>query len=201
MLRTYTIIRRGMKVYTKTGDKGTSQLFNGERRPKDDAVFEALGSIDECNAMIGLAREFVQVDSSNLKLDDTLEEIMSRMFDIGACVATPKNSSNDAKLMKTAFQASHTSSLEAWIDEMDKDLPPLTTFILPSGGKCSAHLHVARTLARRAERKVVPLVSDDHVDAQVGIYLNRLSDFLFMAARYSALKEGVEEKKWRKVSN
>ncbi len=185
-----------MKIYTKTGDKGTSQLFNGERRDKDDEVFQALGAVDECNAMIGLACEY----SGELsELAAQLEDIMSRMFDVGASVATPLESSSKAKLGRAHFDASHTPRLERWIDAMDEQLPPLTTFILPSGGKCAAHLHVARTLARRAERHVTPLVKSGSTDPEVGKFLNRLSDYLFMAARFAAKQQGFTERTWKKV--
>jgi len=171
----------------------------GERRNKDDEVFQALGSIDECNAMIGLAREYVDQTSDEQKeVADALEYIMSRMFDVGASVATPQDNSSNAKLKRATFDSVHVERLEAWIDEMDSALPALTTFILPSGGPCSAHLHVARTLARRAERHVVPLVREGHADPGVGIFLNRLSDYLFQAARYIANKQGHEERVWLK---
>ncbi|GBG34056.1 CobIyrinic acid a,c-diamide adenosyltransferase, mitochondrial [Hondaea fermentalgiana] len=185
-----------MKVYTKTGDKGTSQLFNGERRSKDDAVFQALGAVDECNAFIGLACEFV--DEKNADVAEQLGNIMSRMFDVGASVATPQESSSAAKLKRSSFNVVHVETLEKAIDAMDAELPPLKTFILPSGGKCAAHLHVARTLARRAERHIVPLVREGHVDANVGKFVNRLSDYLFMAARYMAMKQGHQERAWEK---
>eukprot|EP00516_Mucochytrium_quahogii_P003904 CAMPEP_0203755006 /NCGR_PEP_ID=MMETSP0098-20131031/8524_1 /ASSEMBLY_ACC=CAM_ASM_000208 /TAXON_ID=96639 /ORGANISM=" , Strain NY0313808BC1" /LENGTH=191 /DNA_ID=CAMNT_0050646291 /DNA_START=661 /DNA_END=1236 /DNA_ORIENTATION=- len=185
-----------MKVYTKTGDKGTSQLFNGERRAKDDDTFAALGAIDECNAFIGLACEYVGAEPS--QVTESLEDIMSRMFDVGASVATPQDNSSNAKLKRASFSGDHVKNLETRIDKMDEELPPLKTFILPSGGKCSAHLHVARTLARRAERHVVPLIRDEKVDPEVGIYLNRLSDYLFVTARYVAMKQGHQERIWKK---
>eukprot|EP00511_Aplanochytrium_stocchinoi_P001272 CAMPEP_0204831744 /NCGR_PEP_ID=MMETSP1346-20131115/11487_1 /ASSEMBLY_ACC=CAM_ASM_000771 /TAXON_ID=215587 /ORGANISM="Aplanochytrium stocchinoi, Strain GSBS06" /LENGTH=190 /DNA_ID=CAMNT_0051963021 /DNA_START=291 /DNA_END=863 /DNA_ORIENTATION=+ len=188
-----------MKVYTKTGDKGTSQLFSGERRPKDDAVFEALGAVDECNAFIGLARECL--DTSNQvegKLGQELEEVMSRLFDVGSAVATPIQSSSDSKLKRAFFQPEHTDMLEKSIDAMDMELPPLKNFILPSGGKCAAHLHVARTLSRRAERRVVVLVQQEQVEPSVGVYMNRLSDYLFTAARFVAMKQNFEEKIYKK---
>lgn len=189
---------RGMKVYTKTGDKGTSQLFSGERRPKDDAVFKALGDTDELNAHIGVAVEYSRA-AQNAFLPDKLEQIQSRLFDVGACIATPLTTASQSKKNRAgAFDEANVSALEEWIDEMDASLPPLTNFILPSGGGlASTHLHVARAVCRRAERRVVPLASAGDVDASVMRYLNRLSDFLFVAARFSALKEGKEETKWQ----
>jgi len=189
----------GMKVYTKTGDKGTSQLFNGERRPKDDAVFEALGAVDECNAFIGLAREYLDVSKqAEAKLGQELEEIMSRLFDVGSAVATPTDTSSNSKLKRAFFNPDNVTMLERSIDAMDEELPPLKNFILPSGGKCASHLHVARTLARRAERRVVVLVTVEQVENSVGIYMNRLSDYLFTAARFVAMKQQFEEKIYKK---
>lgn len=188
---------RGMKVYTKTGDKGTSQLFSGERRPKNDAVFQALGDTDELNAQIGVAVEQARV-AGNAELPPRLEQIQSRLFDLGACVATPLTSASESKQRRTGlFDEQNVAQLEAWIDEMDEQLPPLKCFILPSGGGlASTHLHVARAVCRRAERSVVPLVAAGDVDGVAQRYLNRLSDFLFVSARFAALREGKEETKW-----
>ncbi|KAG7385499.1 hypothetical protein PHYPSEUDO_001449 [Phytophthora pseudosyringae] len=186
-----------MKVYTKTGDTGTSQLFSGERRPKDDAVFQALGDTDELNAQLGVAVEQARAAAHGF-LPPKLEHIQSRLFDLGACVATPLTSASGAKQRCAgAFDEANVAQLERWIDEMDTELPPLTSFILPSGGGlASTHLHVARAVCRRAERSVVPLVAAGDVDGVVQRYLNRLSDFLFVAARFAAVKEGKEETKW-----
>ncbi|ETI54470.1 ATP:cob(I)alamin adenosyltransferase [Phytophthora nicotianae CJ01A1] len=188
---------RGMKVYTKTGDKGTSQLFSGERRPKNDAVFQALGDTDELNAHIGVAVEQARV-VANVYLPPKLEQIQSRLFDLGACVATPLTSASETKQRRTGvFDEANVTQLEHWIDEMDTELPPIKCFILPSGGGLtSTHLHVARAVCRRAERSVVPLVAAGDVDGVVQRYLNRLSDFLFVSARYAAVKEDKEETKW-----
>lgn len=194
ILRRYS---RGMKVYTKTGDKGTSQLFSGERRPKSDSSFQALGDTDELNAQIGVAVEQARV-ADNVYLPPKLEQIQSRLFDLGACVATPLTTASESKQRRTGlFDEQNVTQLELWIDEMDAELPPLKCFILPSGGGlASTHLHVARAVCRRAERSVVPLVAAGDVDGVVQRYLNRLSDFLFVSARYAALKEGKEETKW-----
>ncbi|KAG2761800.1 hypothetical protein JG687_00013833 [Phytophthora cactorum] len=188
---------RSMKVYTKTGDKGTSQLFSGERRPKNDAVFQALGDTDELNAQIGVAVEQARV-AANIYLPPKLEQIQSRLFDLGACVATPLTSASEIKQRRTGvFDEANVTQLEYWIDEMDTELPPIKCFILPSGGGLtSTHLHVARVVCRRAERSVVPLVAAGDVDGVVQRYLNRLSDFLFVSARFAAITEGKEETKW-----
>jgi cob(I)alamin adenosyltransferase len=186
-------------IYTKTGDKGTSMLFNGERRNKNDEIFEALGTTDELNSNIGFAREFC-IDFHTL-LAERLEQTQSLLLDVGSHIATPRNQSSSGHLARTNFDEVHVSNLERWIDEMDNELPPLKNFILPSGGKASASLHVARSVCRRAERTIVPLVQQGSVDASVGKYINRLSDFLFMAARFVALKEGKPEVIYKKQRN
>lgn len=186
------------KVYTKTGDKGTSSLYNGERRGKTDAVFHALGDIDELNSAIGVAREFAE--GMDIQLSEQLEETQSRLLDVGSAVATPVDKSTDTKLQRTAFSATHTEQLERWIDGMDAQLAPLKNFILPSGGKAASFLHMSRSICRRAERSTVPLVQTGSTDAAVGTYLNRLSDYLFTAARYAAKIEGKAEVVYKKQS-
>ena len=211
-----------MKVYTRTGDAGTTGLFSGERRFKDDAVFEALGAVDELNAGVGLAREWVVraiPDSASTTTTTTtttttatptanrpdlstlatqLEEIMSRLFDVGAAVATPRDSeaSSESRLRRTKFDEANIDKLEKWIDAMDEELEPLKQFILPSGGVAAAQLHVARTLARTAERRVWTLIRAGAADEVVGKFLNRLSDYLFVAARFAAKRSGGTEKFW-----
>ncbi|GLE06692.1 hypothetical protein PINS_up016086 [Pythium insidiosum] len=194
----FSLSSRGMKVYTKTGDKGTSQLFSGERRSKSDDVFNALGDTDELNAQIGVAIECARL-AKNEYLPPKLEMIQSRLFDLGACVATPLTTASQTKKNRAGmFDEANVDQLEKWIDEMDTELPPLKNFILPSGGGlASTHLHVARAVCRRAERRVVPLAEAGDVESVVIRYLNRLSDFLFVSARYAALKEGKEETKWQ----
>ena len=198
---------RRIKVYTKTGDKGTSMLYSGERRPKDDLIFDALGACDELNASVGVSREYAVMPLGKLNgeptpgliaLADQLEQVMSRLFDVGGAVATPQSSASDAKVRRTEFGEGHAKTLETWIDQMDAELPPLRNFILPSGGFCSVHLQQARTLARRAERRVVPLVRGGDCEKSVGVYLNRLSDYLFVAARFAAKECGQPEKIWTK---
>ena len=202
-----------MKVYTRTGDSGTSQLFSGERRLKTDQTFEALGAVDELNSLVGLAREFALRDSLT-ETATQLEEIMSRLFDVGAAIATPLDASSTSKIARAAFDEgtsdtgdssinvsnrfTHTAELEGWIDEYSEILPPLKNFVLPSGGLCSAQLHVARSVCRRAERAVIPLVQRGALEASVSTYLNRLSDFLFMSARTAAMKKGYKEVVWQK---
>ncbi|OQS07787.1 cobalamin adenosyltransferase [Thraustotheca clavata] len=193
-----------MKVYTKTGDKGTSQLFSGERRPKDDAVFMALGDTDELNAHIGVALTQFQLENLELKVPPAvefaarLEEIQSRLFDVGASVATPLSTAGKSKIRRAQFDPINVTLLENWIDEMTEHLEPIRYFILPSGGGLtSCHLHVARAACRRAERRVVAIGPED-IDPPVIQYLNRLSDFLFVSARFMAHLEGKTETPWKK---
>eukprot|EP01120_Amphizonella_sp_Union-15-10_P000058 TRINITY_DN10065_c0_g1_i1.p1 TRINITY_DN10065_c0_g1~~TRINITY_DN10065_c0_g1_i1.p1 ORF type:complete len:190 (-),score=15.58 TRINITY_DN10065_c0_g1_i1:22-591(-) len=166
-----TLFPTRAKIYTKTGDKGESSLFNGERRKKDDEVFEALGATDELNAHLGLAIEHCK--AANNALDTFLEEIQSRLLDIGSHVATPRSSSPEKHLERTLFNENHVKTLETWIDKLDNELPPLRNFILPSGGFASSQLHVARTVCRRAERSIAPLYRLGLVDTQVFQYINR----------------------------
>lgn len=187
---------RNLKAYTKTGDMGLSQLLSGERRPKNDIVFHALGDTDELNAQMGIAVEQARiVGSAYLPLK--LEQIQCRLCDVGACVATPLTSASDVKERYAGvFEEEYVAQLEHWIDEMDSELPPLKCFTIPSGGGfTSTHLYVARAVCRRAERSVVPLVAAGDVDGVVQRYLNRLSDFLFVSARFAAVKENREETK------
>eukprot|EP01038_Epipyxis_sp_PR26KG_P012810 gene12810-17173_t len=189
--------RKKSNLYTRTGDSGTSSLYNGERREKSELVFHALGHQDELNAVIGIAVEYCLI--SNNGLDKMLIEIQSRLFDLGAAVATPTTtSSTEDKKAYTLFSPKHTSRLEEWIDELDSDLPPLVNFIIPSGGLSATHLNLARTVCRRAERAVVPLMLDNVVDAEVCKYLNRLSDFLFAAMRTASKRENKPETIWKK---
>ncbi|RKP12875.1 Adenosylcobalamin biosynthesis, ATP:cob(I)alamin adenosyltransferase-like protein [Piptocephalis cylindrospora] len=201
-----------MKIYTKTGDKGTSALYNGERRPKDDLVFEALGSTDELSSLLGLAREYCLEEGNGL--ETRLEKVQCILQDIGSNIATPRATSGPSKLGmnypydrtvrfnigKTAFDdGGHlTKELEVWIDEMSESLPPLKNFILPSGGKASSTLHLARSVCRRAERHIVPLVGQGQVDTSSQIYLNRLSDALFTAARAASKNSGRDEVIYRR---
>mmetsp|Transcript_44390 Transcript_44390/g.71233 ORF Transcript_44390/g.71233 Transcript_44390/m.71233 type:complete len:192 (+) Transcript_44390:216-791(+) len=174
---TATVDLSSFKVYTKTGDDGSSCLYNMERRNKDDAIFEALGDVDELNVAVGIARTFAEevgagqdaegdssrpVPGKDPELIARLAEIQSRLLDVGSAVATPLDKSSESKKKRVEFDEAHVDGLEAWIDEYTELLPPLKNFILPSGGKTAAFLHLARTVCRRAERRVVPLVRDEY---------------------------------------
>ncbi|XP_041644502.1 corrinoid adenosyltransferase [Cheilinus undulatus] len=179
------------KIYTKTGDKGFSSTFTGERRPKEDHIFEALGTTDELSSAIGLAREFC-LDKGHTFIYQ-LDKIQCILQDVGSNIATPRSSARESHIKRTKFTAQPIADLESWIDKFTEELPPLTNFILPSGGKSSASLHLARTVCRRAERSVAPIVRSGEADPDVAKFLNRLSDYLFTLARYTAMKEGNEE--------
>lgn len=205
--------RSVMKIYTKTGDKGESSLYNGTRRPKSDLVFETLGAADELNASLGLAREHCAQLTQKLNnqqetqraenlnsLEYQLKEIQSRLIDLGSTIATPLQDTSPEKIAKVKFDENQVQYLEQWIDEYDEQLPELTKFILPSGGMTSSQLHVARTHCRNAERLVVRLANEQQQEGldEVQKYLNRLSDYLFTAARYACKIEGKEEVPYQK---
>jgi cob(I)alamin adenosyltransferase len=178
-----------MKIYTKTGDDGTTGLFGGERVPKDALRIDAYGTVDELNSVIGLARCYA-IDQ---KADAILNAIQSDLFQLGADLATPLSVSN-AKIDRV--QHGDCERLESWIDELDAQLPPLNNFILPGGGKPGAILHLARNVCRRAERLTVRLSHSESVGDHVIVYLNRLSDLLFVIARWVNKQQGQDEMKW-----
>lgn len=179
-----------MKIYTKTGDKGTTALFGGKRVSKADARIDAYGTVDELNAHIGLLRD----QDVNHKRREELIGIQDKLFVIGAMLATvPGNTTvRIPKLTEPDVQF-----LEARIDEMDKALPPMRSFVLPGGHVSVSVGHVARTVCRRAERLVVALESAGDTDQLVLVYLNRLSDYLFVLCRQMALDLHVEEVPWK----
>uniref|UniRef100_A0A670J671 Corrinoid adenosyltransferase MMAB n=2 Tax=Podarcis muralis TaxID=64176 RepID=A0A670J671_PODMU len=180
------------KLYTKTGDQGFSSTFTGERRAKDDQIFDALGTLDELSSAIGLSAEFGSEGGHSFVQE--LHQVQCVLQDAGSNVATPISSARESHLKRTSFSEKPILELEAWIDHYSEQLPPLTAFILPSGGKSSTALHLSRAICRRAERCVIPLVKMGEADADVAKFLNRLSDYLFVLARYAAMKEGKQEK-------
>ena len=187
------------KIYTRTGDKGTTALFTGQRLSKTSEHFHALGTIDELNSHIGFAIAYCKFDKIPEKQIIQLKEIQSRLFDLGAHVATPRESATDTqKLNKTTFSLKHTDNLEKWIDEMTAQLRPLTTFVLPSGGLSAGAIHISRSICRRCERTMTPLLNEGKIDSSAYQYMNRLSDYLFTLARYAAKETGNVEEDWKK---
>lgn len=170
------------RIYTKTGDAGDTGLGNGERRPKYDARVEAYGTVDETNAAIGLARLHLRDDP---RLDAMLARIQNDLFDLGADLCTP---AGGEKAGREALRIvdSQVERLEREIDELNAELSPLRSFVLPGGTPGAAYLHLARTVARRAERRMVELAArpEEKVGAPALRYANRLSDFLFVASRH-----------------
>ncbi len=186
-----------MKIYTRSGDEGDTGLFGGPRVPKDDARVEAYGAVDELNAALGVAAAGLDREASP-DLAGMLHEIQSTLFDLGGELATPDARERAASGKLTPLLAEGSSErLEGWIDALEEELEPLTQFILPGGAPVAAQLQLARTVCRRAERRAVSLAAiEDDVAGEVLVYLNRLSDFLFVAARAVNRREGVEEPRW-----
>ncbi len=179
-----------MKIYTKTGDAGTTGLFGGPRVSKDDARICAYGSVDELNAVLGTARS----TGLSSRLDPMLATIQHQLFSIGAELATPDPEQHHLKWNNEP----HVSALEEWIDGMERELPPLRNFILPGGSPQAAQLHLARTICRRVEREIVRLGHDRRVSdvSHIVIFLNRLSDLLFVMSRFANHELGVADVTW-----
>lgn len=178
-----------MKIYTKTGDGGDTGLFGGGRVGKDDPRVEAYGQVDELNSVLGLAR------AEGLgTLDALAQSLQAQLFTVGSVLATPHDSKAATHIPQV--QAAWITAMEQAIDAYDLELAPLTAFILPGGSKAASVLHLARTVCRRAERCVVPLHRQGLVEAQIVVYLNRLSDLLFAMARYANFKAGVKDVPW-----
>lgn len=187
-----------MKIYTKTGDKGDTSLFTGQRVPKNDPYIDAIGTVDETNSAIGVALALIPKENKILEeLEKELIIIQHALFDVGAALATPRSSASDTKIQKTRFDADETALLEKWIDSKEKELPKLHHFILPGGHPAGAMLHLARSICRRSERLVVPMKQRGDVSDTVMIYLNRLSDYLFVSSRYLNHLLKNPETKWQ----
>ncbi|MFI0435242.1 MAG: cob(I)yrinic acid a,c-diamide adenosyltransferase [Parachlamydiaceae bacterium] len=186
-----------MKIYTRTGDKGMTSLFSGERVQKDNPFIDAVGTVDEGNSALGLALSFLQREERFSSIFNQIEIIQHALFDVGAALATPRTCEQNHKLDKTRFDDEAIALLEKWIDSMDDRLPPLTTFILPGGHPTGAALHLARSIIRRAERLVVPLYEQAEVTQGVLAYLNRLSDYLFILSRFINHQLNVPETTWQ----
>ena len=180
------------KIYTKTGDKGSTRLASGQPVSKTDPRVEAYGAVDELNAVIGVARLH---SGQNDRIDAMLARIQNELFDLGADLATPLEPAPKWEALR--IQASQIERLEAEIDWMNESQKPLDSFILPGGSPLSAHLHMARTVCRRAEREAIRLVeAGEAATPEAVIYLNRLSDHLFVAAR-RANAHGADDVLWK----
>jgi len=186
------------KIYTRTGDDGTTALGTGERRKKYDLRITAYGTLDETNAAIGMARLHIAGDPG---LDPALSRIQNDLFDAGADLATPGKGKGPGGARLTVTDAQVTW-LEHEIDRLNADLEPLRSFVLPGGFPAAAYLHLARTICRRAERLIAELQErpNESVTPEVLKYVNRLSDFLFVAARY-ANDQGARDVLWQPGQN
>ncbi len=177
-----------MKIYTKKGDKGHTSLFGGTKIEKNHNRLHAYGTVDELNSVLGVV--LTHTVSSIGK--EILNEIQNQLFTLGADLATPLSKEDKVERIGN----SHIERLEGWIDTLDEKLPPLTAFILPGGTPAAAELHHARTVCRRAERFTVETKTTDDVNDAAIIYLNRLSDLLFVMARFENQVSGVADTKW-----
>ncbi len=179
-----------MKIYTRTGDRGSTGLFGGPRVSKDDVRIEAYGTVDELNAALGVARS----TGVTKEIDVQLTQIQHELFAMGAELATPDPEKHGTRVLG----AVHTGRLESWIDQHEETLDALTTFILPSGNAAACALHLARGICRRAERRIVTLCQqpDQSVSDELAVYLNRLSDLLFVLSRVANRKSGDNEVAW-----
>ena len=179
-----------MKIYTKKGDQGHTGLIGGTRVSKGELRIEAYGTVDELNSYIGLIRSF-DINSTSVQ---QLIEIQDRLFTIGSSLASDPEKSN----MKIPdLLESDVERLEDWMDEMEANLPELTSFVLPGGHPFIGHIHIGRCVCRRTERLVVTLDEHDFVAPLVICYLNRLSDYLFVLGRKIAMELGIKEQEWK----
>ena len=179
-----------MKIYTKTGDSGETGLFDGTRVAKNDPRVDAYGEVDELNAWLGVVR----ASGVDEEIGGALEQIQRDLFALGARLADPAKKIA-GRVTKAAVSAADIERLEGWIDRLESELPPLRRFILAGGAPAGASLHVARTVCRRAERVMVGL-GPDAFESELLVYMNRLSDLLFVMARAVNRRAGVPETEW-----
>jgi cob(I)alamin adenosyltransferase len=180
------------KIYTKTGDDGKTGLFGGGRVPKDHTRVESYGDVDELNAVIGAARAVDMMP----RIDEILAPVQRDLFAIGALLATPHPEKHKEQLEKARLSDKRIAQLEQAIDDCEEELEPLKAFILPGGTAKASALHVARTVCRRAERSVIRLQQTESVPQIIVVYLNRLSDLLFVLARVANKRAGAGEVTW-----
>jgi len=188
------------RVYTRTGDDGRTALVGGERVSKTDPRIASYGEVDELNSVLGMVRAELERgaykgNADAERLDATLAFVQQELFDLGSELATPSSAAYPGMIRVTE---ENVTRLETFIDELQPDLEPLQSFVLPGGGPAGATLHLARTVCRRAERTVTALVEDGAAEPWTARYLNRLSDLLFVQSRWIAAKSGNAETLWRK---
>ena len=179
-----------MKLYTRTGDDGTTGLFGGDRVGKDDLRIEAYGAVDELNAQLGMILVICEVDL----LKEHLSPLQSRLFDLGADLATPCGSEHEDKIGRVT--EGNVTALESSIDAIESRNEPITTFVMPGGTELASRIHVARCTCRRAERAIVRLAHRDTVNVHTIEFVNRLSDLLFAASRIANREAGVPDVPW-----
>ena len=179
-----------MKIYTETGDKGTTSLFGGMRVSKSEQRLEAYGTVDELNSVLGVAR----AGGLSSRLDEILEHLQHQMFSLGAELAAP----DPAAQVMEPLGENTAKLIEQWIDEIEEQLPALKAFILPAGSPGAANLHLARCVCRRAEREIALLSESFEVRPAVLKYVNRISDLLFVMARKANQDAGVADVEWKK---
>lgn len=182
-----------MKIYTRTGDQGTTALFGGGRVVKSHPRIEAYGTVDETNSILGLVRSHLADEPACAAADAVLTRVQNELFVAGADLATPLN----AKPFVPRINSDLVSELESDIDRFDSDLPPLRAFILPGGHVAASVLHMARTACRRAERLTVDLAALEPINEDTIVYLNRLSDLLFTMSRWVNHATGVADVEWQ----
>lgn len=187
-----------MKIYTRTGDGGETALFGGPRVPKDHTRVEAYGEVDETNAFIGAAVSELHARGEG-EMAARLRLVQADLFAIGAHLSTAPGRQAAASHLPP-LPARRVPEMESWMDEAERDLEPLTSFILPGGSEAASRLHVARTTCRRAERRVISLMGAEPVNVEIVRYLNRLSDLLFVMARLANRRTGVEDSRWEPES-
>lgn len=181
-----------IKIYTKTGDDGDTGLFGGGRVPKDHPRVEAYGAVDELNAVLGMARSVEMMP----RIDEVVAPVQRDLFALGALLATPDLEKMKEQLSKARISDARIGQMEQAIDDGEAELEPLKAFILPGGTPKAAALHVARTTCRRAERAVIHLQREAEIPQIVIVYLNRLSDLLFVLARVANRRAGAGEVTW-----
>lgn len=184
-----------MKLYTKSGDDGTTGLFSGARVSKDHPRIESYGTIDEFNATLGMCSAACEAHKPlHARLLEIFARLQSRMFDIGADLATPEGANNESKIQRIGQE--NVEEVERWIDEIDGGNSSLTAFVMPGGTELASRLHLARTICRRAEREMIHLSHSEPVGSAIIMYVNRVSDLLFAAARLVNKDSGVEDVVW-----